>query len=177
MAAVMTIRRGPKRWGAMAPLTAALIYVIAGCGTHGPVTVAYDDTDEPYLVLDAWSVRQVGSSGLQLHFSVAMSDGGDPPLLYANDIRIVDDQIGDDFLDGTEGRSRSGPEFPAGFQLSTVLVLDFSDSIFQAGIQDKIMSGVEKYLEALLVKSEDDDDRLARSQRKPCDSDSAAWPC
>ena len=62
----------------------------------------------------------------------------------------------------TAPKAEVGPSLrlPADIQLLTVFVLDFSDSIFYGGVQDRIQSGVEKYLAALLVRAEDDGDDL-----------------
>ena len=78
----------------------------------------------------------------------------------AHNIEVINDEVGEDFGDSTEGGSRSEPGIPADIKLLTVFVLDFSDSIFHAEVQDRIQSGVDRYLEALMVKFSDDADDL-----------------
>ena len=132
-------------------LTGSMMALVA-CPTDAPVREA----EQPHLIIDVDEPLQVGGAGLQLAFSVAMSDGTPPPRLMSHNIEVINDEVGEDFGDSTEGGSRSEPGIPADIKLLTVFVLDFSDSIFHADVQDRILSGVDKYLEALMVKSIDD---------------------
>ena len=118
--------------------------------------VVRDGADPPFLIVDATPPTPVGGAGLQLRFSVHMSDGTDPPELGAEEIAVVNDEAGHDFGTGGEDGSRSAPRLPADLALLTVLVLDFSDSVFKEELPDHIRKGVDGYLQALLVQSDDD---------------------
>ena len=89
-----------------------------------------------------------------------MSDGTPPPQLSSDNIEVINEETGEDFSDSTEGGTRSEPGLPDDIKLLTVFVLDFSESIFKANVQDMIQRGVDNYLKALMVESHDDDDDL-----------------
>ena len=125
------------------------------------VAVVRDGAVPPSLMVDARQPIPVGGAGLQLRFSVRMSDGSNPPDLAADDIEVINDEAGRDFGDSNADGSRSAPRLPADFTLLTVLVLDFSDSVFKAGMQEHFRNGVVGYLQALLVPSDDDSAELA----------------
>lgn len=141
------------RWIAIIVLAIGSIVVLTSCRTNAPIR----EEEPPHLILEVAEPLQVGGAGLQLSFSVAMSDGTPPPQLGPDQIEIINNEVGVDFSRSTEGGSRSEPGLPADIRLLTVFVLDFSDSIFDANAQDMIQRGVEKYLDSLLVKSPDDD--------------------
>ena len=152
-----TSRAGKVRL-VLTSLLAGSMMAFVGCPTDAPVR---EQAQQPHLILDVEEPLQVGGAGLQLAFSVAMSDGTPPPRLLSHNIEVINDEVGEDFGDSTEGGSRSEPGIPADIKLLTVFVLDFSDSIFHAAVQDRIQSGVDKYLQALMVKSNDDAGDLA----------------
>ena len=142
---------------ALTILLAGSMMVLVACPTDAPVR---EQPEQPYLILEVDEPLQVGGAGLQLAFSVAMSDGTPPPRLLSHNIEVINDEVGEDFGDSTEGGSRSELGISADIRLLTVFVLDFSDSIFHADVQDRIQSGVDKYLQALMVKANDDADDL-----------------
>ena len=144
------------RWLAIIVLAIASIVVLASCRTGAPIR----EQEQPDLILEVAEPLQVGGAGIQLSFSLAMSDGTAPPQLVPDQIEIINNEVGADFSRSTEGGSRSEPGLPADIRLLTVFVLDFSDSIFDANVQDMIHRGVEQYLDSLLVKSPGDDDDL-----------------
>lgn len=141
------------RWIVIIVLAIGSIVVLTSCRTSAPIR----EEEPPHLILEVAEPLQVGGAGIQLSFSVAMSDGTPPPQLVPDQIEIINNEVGTDFRRSTEGGSRSEPGLPADIRLLTVFVLDFSDSIFDANAQDMIQRGVEKYLDSLLVKSPDDD--------------------
>ena len=142
----------------LALLLAPALLTTGACSTTTPA--ARVDSDAPHLILDVKEASQVGGAGLRLPFAVRMSDGSEPPGLAADDVAVIDDETGRDFDDDNADGSRSGPRLPADFTLLSVLVLDLSDSVFKAGVQDHIRNGVATYLETLLAPADDDTTEL-----------------
>ena len=142
----------------LALLLGVALLTTGACSTTTPA--ARVDSDAPYLILDMKEASQVGGAGLRLPFAVRMSDGSEPPGLAADDVAVIDDETSRDFDDDNADGSRSGPRLPADFTLLSVLVLDFSDSVFKAGLQDHIRRGVATYLETLLAPADDDTPEL-----------------
>ena len=116
---------------------------------------------DPQLLL-ASDGFYAGGAGILLRFFVAKSDGTVPDKLGKENVRVINDVTGADFNDSLEGGSRSDPGPPADIALATVFVLDFSDSIFGSGVQEDIRSGVNEYLNALVVPSANDSDDLRK---------------
>ena len=138
----------------LASLVGAALLLLGACSTS--VAVVRDGADPPSLILDVRQPTPVGGAGLQLRFSVRMADGSDPPELGPEEIEVVNDEVGRDFGAGSADGSRSGPRLPADLTLLSVLVLDFSDSVFKAELQEHVRAGVAGYLEALLVPTDGD---------------------
>ena len=143
---------------ALASLAGAALLLLGACSSSA--AVVRDGAVPPSLIVDVRQPTPVGGAGLQLRFSVRMSDGTDPPELGPDDIEVINDEVGRDFGDSNADGSRSAPRLPADFTLLTVLVLDFSDSVFKGELQHYIRKGVDSYLQALLVPSEDDTAKL-----------------
>ena len=139
---------------APASLVGAALLLLGACSSSA--AVVRDGADPPSLIVDVRQPTPVGGAGLQLRFSVRTSDGTDPPELGPDDIEVINDEVGSDFGDSNADGGRSAPRLPADLTLLTVLVLDFSDSVFKGEMQDHIRNGVASYLHALLVQSEDD---------------------
>ena len=139
---------------ALASLAGAALLLLGACSSSA--AVVRDGAVPPSLIVDVRQPTPVGGAGLQLRFSVRMSDGTDPPELGPDDIEVINDEVGRDFGDSNADGSRSAPRLPADFTLLTVLVLDFSDSVFKGELQHYIRKGVDSYLEALLVPADDD---------------------
>ena len=156
MAAAVTGRLG--EWVPVCLVGAALL-LLGACSTSA--AVVRDRAEPPSLILEVSQPTPVGGAGLQLRFSVRMADGTDPPELGPEDIEVVNDEVGRDFGDGSADGSRSGPRRPADLTLLSVLVLDFSDSVFKADLQEPIRAGVAGYLQALLVPADGDAAELA----------------
>ena len=148
---------------APASLVGAALLLLGACSSSA--AVVRDGADPPSLVVDVRQPTPVGGAGLQLRFSVRMSDGTDPPELGPDDIEVINDEVGSDFGDSNADGGRSAPRLPADLTLLTVLVLDFSDSVFKAGMQEHFRNGVVGYLQALLVPSDDDSAELATVKR------------
>ena len=144
-------------------LVAPALLLLGACSSN--VAMVRDGADPPSLILDVRQPTPVGGAGLQLRFSVRMSDGSEPPGLAPDDVAVIDDETGRDFDDDNADGSRSGPRLPADFTLLSVLVLDLSDSVFKAGVQDHIRGAVDGYLQALLVPSDGDSAELATVKR------------
>ena len=143
----------------LAILVVAALLLLGACSSTA--AMVRDGADPPSLIVDVRQPTPVGGAGLQLRFAVRMADGTDPPALTADHVEVINDEVGRDFGAGGEDGSRSAPRLPADFTLLTVLVLDFSDSIFKGELQDHIRTGVASYLQALLVPSDDDTAELA----------------
>ena len=123
-------------------------------------------TDDGCLALDvARPITVVGSAGLRVEFSINRCDGRPAPLLEEAQVRIINDERGIAFDGSPEGGSRSRLGLPDSFQLFSVLVLDFSDSIFANGAQDDVVAGVTRYLQQLLVPDDADPERLAQVKK------------
>ena len=141
------------KWAA-ASLVGAALLLLGACSSSA--AVVRGGADPPSLVVDLMQPTPVGGAGLQLRFSVRMSDGTDPPQLGPDDVAVINDEMGRDFGDGGADGSRSAPRLPADLTLLTALVLDFSDSVFKTALQEHIRDGVVAYLRALLVPSDGD---------------------
>ncbi len=152
-------RAAPRlaKW-APASLVGIALVLLGACASSA--AVVRDGADRPFLIVDARQPTPVGGAGLQLRFSVRMSDGTDPPELGSEEIAVMNDEAGHDLGAGGEDGSRSAPRLPADLALLTVLVLDFSDSVFKEELPDHIRRGVDGYLQALLVQSDGDSAEL-----------------
>ena len=144
---------------ALVSLVGAALLLLGACSTSA--AVVRDGAEPPSLILEVSQPTPVGGAGLQLRFSVRMMDGTDPPELGPKDVEVVNDEVDGDFGDGGADGSRSGPRLPADLTLLSVLVLDFSDSVFKAELQEHIRAGVAGYLEELLVPADGDTAELA----------------
>ena len=142
-------------WAA-ASLVGAALLLLGACTSSAAVVRDGADPAPPSLIVDVEQPIPAGGAGLQLRFSVRMSDGTDPPELGPDDIEVTNDEAGRDFGDSYADGSRSAPRLPTDFTLLSVLVLDFSDSVFKAELQEHIRAGVAGYLEALLVPADGD---------------------
>ena len=150
-------------WAA-ASLAAAALLLLGACSSSA--AVVRDGAEPPSLIVDVIQPTPVGGAGLQLRFSVRMSDGTDPPRLGPDNIEVVNDEVGADFGTRDADGSRSAPRLAPDLALLTVLVLDFSDSVFKGGLQEHIRDGVAGFLEALLVPADGDGAELATLKRK-----------
>ena len=121
-----------------------------------------EPTASTSLLLSAKPIEMMPPAGLRLKFSVRLSNGFALPTdLTSSDIEVINDEKGTPF-GGPEGGAVSNPDLPSDFHLLTVLILDFSDSIFQNGVQSQIKSGVEEYLKNLLEPQVGDDAKKTR---------------
>ena len=139
---------------ALAGLIAAALVVLGACSSTEPALRAGNDL--PYLIVDVQKPVQVEGAGLQLQFSLRMSDRTAPPELQAEDVAVINDEVDRDFSARGADGSRSAPRLPADLTLLTVLVLDFSDSIFEGELPRHLGAGIDRYLDALMESSDAD---------------------
>ena len=138
----------------MVSVVGAALLLLGACSSSE--AVVRDAADPPALIVDVWQPTPVGGAGLQLRFAVRMSDGTDPPALGPDDVAVINDEVARDFGDGGADGSRSAPRLPADFTLLSALVLDFSDSVFKAELQEHVRAGLAGYVDALLVPADGD---------------------
>ncbi len=118
-----------------------------GSGGDGPEKVCIDKA----------TLAPVPPAGLKVTFRVL--DGfGDPvrPLDGSNgkDIVILNDEKDAPFGSGQEGGAISDVGVVTEVQIYSVLVLDMSDSIFNAGVVDDVLDGAETFVNSVVVTAD-----------------------
>jgi formylglycine-generating enzyme required for sulfatase activity len=80
-------------------------------------------------------------AGLRVVFRVTDCDGYPIRKLTPQDVQIINDAKGEPFGAGGEGGGASAPSTPSEYGLYSMLVLDMSDSIFNASAVDQVLDG------------------------------------
>jgi hypothetical protein len=105
------------------------------------------------ICIDRTSLAAVPPAGLKLGFRV-LDAYGDPvrPLDTATegDVTILNDEKGTPFGQGMEGGSVSDVGQNQEIELYSVLALDMSDSIFNAGLQGQVLDGAEAFVQEVV---------------------------
>jgi len=119
----------------------------SGAGSSGPDKVC----------IDRATLAPVPPAGLKVTFRVL--DGfGDPvrPLDGSNgkDIVILNDEKGTPFGTGNEGDAVSDVGVVSEVQIYSALVLDMSDSIFNAGVVDDVIDGAITFVNSVVVNAD-----------------------
>ena len=112
-----------------------------GAGAAEPECIRIDRTEGLTIVPPA---------GVRVPFRVLDCDGLPVRRLTNEDVAIINDEKDEPFGAGLEGGGVSGVGTPSNFGLFTVLALDMSDSIFNAGALDDVIDGAQGFVNALV---------------------------
>jgi von Willebrand factor type A domain/FG-GAP-like repeat len=98
------------------------------------------------LCIEAKPVSVVPPAGLQARFRVVDCDGNPVRPVEASDVSVINDEKGVPFGQGGEGDSVSGVGQNSNIELYSVLVLDLSNSIHDAGALDAVIDGARAFV-------------------------------
>jgi alpha-tubulin suppressor-like RCC1 family protein len=87
-----------------------------------------------------------------VRFRALDCEGNPVRALTAGDVSVVNDEKGVPFGKGGEGDSASGVGENSNVELYSVLVLDFSNSIYEAGSVDAVVDGAEAFVDETVTK-------------------------
>lgn len=104
--------------------------------------IKIDRAEEPLLVPPA---------GLRVNFRVRDCNGDPVPVLSPENLRVINDEKGEEFGAGKEGGGISDLGVPTSYGLYSVIALDMSDSIFKRGAVDHVIDGALTYLDKIAV--------------------------
>ncbi|HWB78397.1 MAG TPA: vWA domain-containing protein [Nannocystaceae bacterium] len=97
------------------------------------------------IAIDRIYAGSVAPSGVQVRFRVLGCDGEPVPRIATDRIHVTNLETGGPFE--PEGGATALPGAPAASELYTVLVLDMSSSIFEAGAEDDVLAAAAKFIE------------------------------
>lgn len=86
-------------------------------------------------------------AGLRVVFRVTDCDGYPIRKLTPQDVQMINDAKGEPFGAGGEGGGASAPSTPSEYGLYSMLVLDMSDSIFNADAVDDVLNGAQLFVQ------------------------------
>jgi hypothetical protein len=120
-------------------------------GSGGTGGAGAGETGTTRICIDSEQLYVVPPAGLQIRFRV-LDDNGEAvrELTQAGDVTIINDEKNEPFGTGDEGDSVSSLGPPSDLELYSILVLDMSDSIVNAGNQDKVIDGARAYVKQVL---------------------------
>lgn len=106
------------------------------------------------LVIDRTSLAVIPPAGVRVTFRVTGDDGSPIDTLTNQNVKIINDENNEPFGQGLEGGSVSDVGPPVNFGLYSVLALDMSDSIFNSGSADDVISGARAFIRLLVEDPE-----------------------
>jgi len=106
------------------------------------------------LCLDVKPLRIVPPAGLNVRFRLLDCDGNAVRPLTESDVAVWNNEKNAPFGQGGEGDSVSGVGENSNIELYSVVVLDLSNSIFEAGAIDAVIDGAKAFVEATVTKPE-----------------------
>ncbi|TPV92461.1 MAG: VWA domain-containing protein [Myxococcales bacterium FL481] len=109
--------------------------------------IKIDRAEEPLIVPPA---------GLRVNFRVRDCNGDPVPALSPSDLKVINDEKGEEFGTGNEGGGISDLGVPSSYGLYSVIALDMSDSIFKRGAVDHVLDGALEYLDKIAVSPSPD---------------------
>jgi hypothetical protein len=144
-----------------ASLFCSLLALAPGCGDSsgeggaggGGGGVGLEAPDR--VCIDNSLLATVPPAGLQIAFRV-LDDNGDPVRELVTgpdstgDVLIINDEKGIPFGQGNEGDSVSSLGPPSNMEIYSALVLDMSDSIFEANLVDEVIDGARAYVKEVV---------------------------
>lgn len=108
------------------------------------------------LALDRVSSAERPPAGVRVVFRVTDCDGNPVRALSASDVTIINDEKGEPFGTGGEGGGVSAPTTPSQYGLYSILVLDMSDSIFNAGAVNDVVDGARVFVQEMVERPAQD---------------------
>ncbi len=128
----------------------------SGDGTvDGDGAVDGDGTVDGCIRIDrADSPTIIPPAGVRVSFRVLNCAGSPVRRLTSSDVTIINDEKEEPFGAGMEGSGVSDVGNPSNFALYSVLALDMSDSIFNAGAVDDVIDGALTFVEQLVTQPE-----------------------
>ena len=142
-------------WALLAPL--ALVAcgddtADGGGGSGAGASSGTSGLDGGICIDRAGPLRIVEPAGLQLKFRVLDINGDPIRPLTAEDTTVINDEKGVAFGDGGVGDSVSNVGENQNIEIYSVVALDLSDSIYEAGVVDDVIEGAREFVEATVVE-------------------------
>lgn len=139
----------------------ALLALLAGCGPAGNDNNNMNHNgngNDPCqgVRVDRVAHQVYSPAAVRVVFRVLDCDGYPVRPLTGQDLTVINDETGQPFGAGGEGGGVSEPAVPSNFKLYSVLALDMSDSIFNAGALDDVVDGAKTFVQQLVVESTGD---------------------
>lgn len=151
-----------RRAGAVVVTSCFAVGLAGACGDDSATGGAGGDgagssTGPDKVCIDRATLAPVPPAGLKVSFRVL--DGfGDPvrPLDGSNgkDIVVINDEKGTPFGSANEGDAVSDVGVVSDVQIYSALVLDMSDSIFNAGVVDDVIDGAVTFVNSVVVNAD-----------------------
>lgn len=129
------------------------IYVaVDGAGEVGTFELTVDD--DQGLELDREDIQVVPPSGVAVAFRAITPEGDPVPRLGLDDVVVLNDETGRPFSASAEGGAAHTLGENDAVEAHSILVLDFSSSIFNAGSAPEVVRGAQAYIDASLLAAE-----------------------
>lgn len=146
-------------WALLVPLTLGSVACSddtsdGGGGSGAGASTGTSGLEGGICIDRAGPLRIVEPSGLQLKFRVLDANGDPVRPLTAEDTSVINDEKGVPFGDGGEGDSVSNVGENQNIEIYSVVALDLSDSIHEAGVVDDVIEGAREFVEATVVEPE-----------------------
>ncbi len=125
-----------------------------GAGGAGSGSGAGSSLEGGICIDRAGPLRIVEPAGLQLKFRVLDANGDPIRPLVAGDTTVINNEKGTPFGEGNEGESVSDVGDVADIEIYSVVALDLSDSIFDAGVDGDVIEAARAYVQATVVDAE-----------------------
>jgi len=128
--------------------------MISGClndkGKSEQQDAGTDAAAEEGIVIDRLSHEIIPPAGVRVHFRVLDVEANPVRILTKKDVSVINDEKGEPFGTGGEGGGVPALGEPSNLGLYSVLALDMSDSIFNAGALDDVINGAKVFIEKLV---------------------------
>ena len=123
-----------------------------GSGSGGTGSSSATGGPPASLCIDVQPVNVVPPAGLQVRFRALDCDGNPVRPLASSDVTVFNDEKDVPFGKGGEGDSVSGIGENSNIELYSVLVLDLSNSIHDAGAVDSVIDGAKAFVQETVIK-------------------------
>ena len=123
-----------------------------GSGSGGTGSSSATGGPPASLCIDVQPVNVVPPAGLQVRFRALDCDGNPVRPLASSDVTVFNDEKDVPFGKGGEGDSVSGIGENSNIKLYSVLVLDLSNSIHDAGAVDSVIDGAKAFVQETVIK-------------------------
>lgn len=126
-----------------------------GTGGAGGAGAGAGSSLEGGICIDrAGPLRIVEPSGLQLKFRVLDANGDPLRPLEPGDTTVINNEKGEPFGAGNEGESAADVGDVSAIDIFSVVALDLSDSIYDAGVDGDVIEAARAYVQATVVDAD-----------------------